>query len=453
MSRDLFNLEAEHGLLGAILLDEALFDDITAKITVADFYDEDNAVLFQAMITCQAGGDPIDAVTLSMYQQELPYAGSTIAFAANLHRNVPSSANWKAYARVVSERAVLRRLVDAAAAVTEMASEEAPLAEVIARAQQAMADLRDLDEGEPDYKRLDEVIEKNIDVIDDKFNHRVPLGIQTGLADLDKMVMCLKPKTVTVIGGLPGSGKTTLGMQICQHNALNGHGTALVFSLEMPEEELANRMLASVGSIDFGRIDIGHTMEDGDWPKLTAAVSKIKGKPLFVSDKPGLTLARIRSIARMVQKNHGLAILAIDYIGLIKSEEKSQNRTAELSKISTGIVSLAKELNVPVVLLAQLNRESTKRPGKKPIASDLKDCGQIEADAHMILLVHRDADTEAGRNGITEILMPKCRHAQISSCLVQQQGKFLRFVNFAGARDVSQEEVEMGRNFGKKERF
>jgi replicative DNA helicase len=452
MSRDLFNIDAEHGLLGAILLDPSLFDDITAKVWVADFYDEDNAVLFQAMIACQAGGDPIDPVTVSLYQQELPYSGSTLAFAANIARNVPSSANWKTYARVVSERAVLRRLVDAAAAVTEMASEEAPLADVIARAQQAMADLRDLDDGDAEYKRLDEIIDKNLEVMDDKVNHRVLAGVRTGLADLDKMIKCLKPKTVTVIGGLPGSGKTTLGMQICQHNALNGHGTALVFSLEMPEEELGNRMLASVGGIDFGRIDIGTTMEDGDWAKLTGAVAKIKGSPLFVSDKSGLTLSRIRSIARTVQKRHGLGILAIDYIGLIKSEEKAQNRTAELSRISTGIVSLAKELNVPIVLLAQLNRESTKRPGKKPLASDLKDCGQIEADAHMILLVHRDPETEEGQNGVTEIIMPKCRHAKVGSCLVQQQGKFLRFVRFAGAREVSQEEVEIGRNAG-KERF
>lgn len=450
MSRELFSVEAEHGVLGAIMLDSSLFDEITSKVQVSDFYIPDNAALYEAIIECQASGDPIDAVTVGLARPILPSGENALAFAAEIAKNVPSAANWKTYARHVMERAVLRRLIDAAAAVSDMAFEEAPLSDVIARAQQAMADLRDLDDGEPDYKRLDEIIGKNIDVLDDKFNHRVPAGIQTGLADLDKMIKVLKRKTVTVIGGLPGSGKTTLGMQICQHVALNDIGPALVFSLEMPEEELGNRMLASVGSIDFGRIDIGTTMEDEDWPRLTSAVNKINGKPLFVSDASGQTLSKIRSTARMVQRKHGLAILAIDYIGLIKSEEKSQNRTAELSKISTGIVNLAKELNVPVVLLAQLNRESTKRPGKKPIASDLKDCGQIEADAHMILLVHRDTDTEEGQNGVTEIIMPKCRHAQVSSCLVQQQGKFLRFVNFAGAREISQEEVEMGRGFGIK---
>ncbi|MNV76359.1 Replicative DNA helicase [compost metagenome] len=137
----------------------------------------------------------------------------------------------------------------------------------------------------------------------------------------------------------------------------------------------------------------------------------------------------------------------IDYIGLIGSDGKAFNRTAELGKISTGIVNIAKELEVPVILLAQLNRDSTKRPGKKPIASDLRDSGQIEADAHCIILVHRDNDSEEGQNGVTELIMPKCRHAPVGSCLVQQQGQYARFVNFAGNRQPSNEEVEMGRPF------
>lgn len=452
MSRQLFSVEAEHGVLGAMMLDPSLFDDITSKLSVQDFYEYDNAALFDAIKDCHNAGEPIDPVTVGINYPFMPSGESTIAYAGSIAKEVPSTANWKSYAKTVAERAVLRRLIDAAEAVREMATEDAPVGDIIARAQQAMTDLRDLNEEAPDYKRLDTIIAQNIDVIDEKFQRRAQSGLKTGLADLDTMIKSLKPKTVTVVGGLPGSGKTTLAMQICQHVALNGHGTALVFSLEMPEEELGNRMLASVGAIDFNRIDVGHTLEDDDWPRLTTAVAKIQGKPLFICDKPGMTLSKIRSIARKVQKEQGLEVLAIDYIGLIKSEERAQNRTAELAKISTGIVSLAKELNVPVILLAQLNRESTKRPGKKPIASDLKDCGQIEADAHMILLVHRDHDTEAGQNGVTEIIMPKCRHAPVSSCLVQQQGKFLRFVNFAGTREVSQEEVEMGRGF-RKERF
>lgn len=443
--RELYSDEAEHALLGALMLDGELFDSITASVTTADFHDPENAALFQVMTDLHATGEPVDPVTLHNFKPVLPSGGTTIAYAAELAKNTPSTANWKAYARTVNERAVLRRLVDAADAVRDSASENRPVADIIASAQQAMADLRDLDTGEPDYKRMDEVVARNIDIIDAKYNGSVQSGLSTGLVELDKLVRGLRKKTVTIVAGLPGSGKTTLGLQIAQHIACNGLGVGMVFSLEMPEEELANRALASIGSIDLQLLDNGK-LEDDDWPRLTSAVNKIMDKPLYLSDKSGLTVPRIRSICRQVKRKHGLDVVVIDYIGLIGSDGKAFNRTSELGKISTGIVNIAKELDVPVILLAQLNRDSTKRPGKKPIASDLRDSGQIEADAHCIILVHRDMDSEEGQNGATELLMPKCRHAPVGSCIVQQQGKFARFVNFAG-REPTQEEVEISRPF------
>lgn len=443
--RELYSDEAEHALLGALMLDGELFDSITASVTAADFHDPENAALFQVMTELHATGEPVDPVTLHNFKPVLPSGGTTIAYAAELAKNTPSTANWKAYARTVNERAVLRRLVDAADAVRDSASENRPVAEIIASAQQAMADLRDLDTGEPDYKRMDEVVARNIDIIDAKYNGSVQSGLSTGLVELDKLVRGLRKKTVTIVAGLPGSGKTTLGLQIAQHIACNGLGVGMVFSLEMPEEELANRALASLGSIDLQLLDNGK-LEDDDWPRLTSAVNKIMDKPLYLSDKSGLTVPRIRSICRQVKRKHGLDVVMIDYIGLIGSDGNAFNRTSELGKISTSIVNIAKELDVPVILLAQLNRDSTKRPGKKPIASDLRDSGQIEADAHCIILVHRDMDSEEGQNGATELLMPKCRHAPVGSCIVQQQGKFARFVNFAG-REPTQEEVEISRPF------
>lgn len=443
--RELYSDEAEHALLGALMLDGELFDSITASVTTADFHDPENAALFQVMLDLHATGAPVDPVTLHDFKPYLPSGSITMAYAGELAKNTPSTANWKAYARTVTERAVLRRLVEAADAVRDSANENRPVAEIIASAQQAMADLRDLDTGEPDYKRMDDVVTRNIDIIDAKYNGSVQSGLSTGLVDLDKLVRGLRKKTVTIVAGLPGSGKTTLGLQIAQHIACTGLGVGMVFSLEMPEEELANRALASLGSIDLQVLDSGK-LEDDDWPRLTSAVNKIMDKPLYVSDKSGLTVPRIRSICRQVKRKHGLDVVVIDYIGLIGSDGKAFNRTAELGKISTGIVNIAKELEVPVILLAQLNRDSTKRPGKKPIASDLRDSGQIEADAHCIILVHRDMDSEEGKNGATELLMPKCRHAPVGSCIVQQQGKFARFVNFAG-REPTQEEVEIGRPF------
>ncbi|WP_248769155.1 replicative DNA helicase [Pseudomonas sp. MWU12-2345] len=444
--RELYSDESEHALLGALLLDGELFDPITSCVTTADFHDPENAALFQAMIDLHCTGVTIDAVTVADFKSCLPSGRATLGYAVELARNTPSTANWKAYARTVRERAVLRRLVDAADAVRDSASENRPVAEIVASAQQAMADLRDLDTGEPDYKHINEVIARNVDIIDAKFNGVVQSGLSTGLVDLDKLIRGLRKKTVTIVAGLPGSGKTTLGLQIAQHIACSGAGVGMVFSLEMPEEEIGNRALASIGSIDLRVLDNGQ-LQDDDWPRLTSAVNKIMDAPLYISDKSGLTVARIRSICRQVKRKHGLDVVVIDYIGLIGSDGKAFNRTAELGKISTDIVNIAKELEVPVILLAQLNRDSTKRPGKKPIASDLRESGQIEADAHCIILVHRDMDSEEGQNGITELIMPKCRHAPVGSCLVQQQGQFARFVNFAGNREPSNEEVEMSRPF------
>lgn len=450
MSRELFSLEAEHGVLGAMMKDTSLLDSISNKVTAADFYYLKTAAMYQVILDCHASGEPIDPVTVGTFRERLPNGESTLAYAVEIAMNVPSAANWASYARTVRERAVLRRLVDVADSVRDSATENLPLAQIIASAQQAMADLRDLDDGEPDYKRIDEIIEKNIDTIDAKHNGRQESGLSSGLPDLDKLTRGLRPRTVTVVAGLPGSGKTTLGLQIAQHIAISGAGTALVFSLEMPEEELGQRVLASLGSVDIGRLDSGTDMQDGDWAGLTAAVAKIKGKPLYVCDRPGMTPARIRSVARQVQRDHGLDVLMVDYLGLVPGDAKGRSRAEEVGKITKAMVNLAKELGVPVILLSQLNRESTKRVGKKPVSSDLRDSGEIEADAHCILMVHRDMDTEQGQNGVTEILMTKCRHAPVGSCLVQQQGLFSRFVSFAGTREANQDEYDAGRDFSGK---
>jgi replicative DNA helicase len=428
-----YSAEAEQAVLGAVMQasmagNDGMVDDIIGMVSTADFFHDDHASLLDVFVSCRARGLPIDPVTASYDRDALPSGQGTLGYAATLAKDVPSSANWKAYALRIKQLAVLRTIDELGPLARRMRGEEAPPAEIIAVCQQAMSDLRDLESGERDFKRIDEVVTRNIDIIDSKFNGSVPSGLSTGLEALDEMVRGLRKKTVTIVAGLPGSGKTTLGLQIAQHVACQGLGTGMVFSLEMPEEELGNRILASLGTLDMKRLDDGK-LTDEDWPKLTSAVNQVLNKPLYICDRSNLTVAKIRSIARQVQREHGLDVVVIDYIGLIKSEGKAFNRTAELGAISTGIVNIAKELDVPVILLAQLNRDSTKRPGKKPIASDLRDSGQIEADAHCIILVHRDIDTEAGQNGVTELIMPKCRHAPVGSRNVMQQGQFARFVD------------------------
>lgn len=448
--RELFSIEAEHGLLGALMLDPSLFDGITSKVSTSDFSDLENAALYDAIRNTHATGMPLDPVTVGVEHPTLPSGDSTIAFAGTIAKNTPSTANWMAYLRVVLERSALRRVVEVAEVIRDSASEDRPVAEIIALAQQATADLRKLGASDQQaYYRYSDVLTEVIDTIDSKFNKTAVRGLTTGLEKLDELICGLRPTNMIVVAGLPGSGKTTLGVQIAQHVACEGGGSAFVVSMEMTRQELVTRGIASLGGVSLTRLDEGHSLQDDDWPRITAAVNRINDSKLFVSDQAGMTLAKIRSVACQVQRHEGLSVVVVDYIGLISAEGGGQNRTLELGKISTGLKNLAKELQVPVIVLAQLNRGSTNRPDKRPRPSDLRDSGQIEADADVVILVHRDNDTEEGQNGVTELIVGKCRHAKVGSCLVQQQGQYVRFVPFAGV-PPSNEEVEMGRTYSNK---
>lgn len=443
MSRDLFNVDAEYGLLGAIFVDPTLLDEISSKVSISDFHEIENAALFRAILDCHEAGDPVDVVMVSEHHQYLPDGSGMLGYAATIHANAQGTSSWKTYARVIRERAVLRQVVETAQSISQSANDDLPVAEIIARGQQAMADLRDLDDGEPDYHKVGDILPTVIDSIDAKFSGTAPKGLSTGLPDLDKLIRGLRPGNMVVVAGLTGSGKTILGVQIAQYATTQLGGAGLIFSLEMTKEELVTRNIASLGQVDLTRLDEGDTLRDEDWPRITSAVAQLHKARLYVSDQTGMTVARIRSIARQCQRREGLDVIVVDYITLIAGAG-GQNRTLEVGKISTALKNLAKELKVPVIVLAQLNRGPTNRPDKRPRPSDIRDSGQIEQDADVVILVHRDTETEEGANGVTELIVGKCRHGKPGTCLAQAQGQFVRFVPFGG-KPPSDEEVEMGR--------
>lgn len=444
--------EAEQGVLGAIMLaslqgETGLVSDIVGQMSSGDFLYDDHAALFDAIGDCLSRDMPVDAVTVGSVQRDLPSGQSTLAYAATLSRDVPSTANVMTYVKQVKQWAVIRKVVAIGRQAEHSFMEGLIPDEILAAAQQSMADLRELHVGgKAGYKRMSEVVPLVLNNMDDVLNDKAPPKLSTGLADLDKLIGFLRPKSMVVIAGRPGSGKTMLGLQIVNHVATRGKGVGLIISLEMGEEELTVRTIASLGGIDLRRMEEVKDLEQEEWNRIGIAAGKIKEAELYLNDTPGLTMAAIRAEARKLQRERGLDILMVDYLGLVGTDGNSQNRSDAVAKVSIAMKNLSKELGVPVLVLAQLNRNPTSRPGKKPQASDLRDSGQVEQDADAVILVHHDPESEAGEQGVTELILDKGRQAQAGSCLVQRQGQYARFVNFAG-REPTQEEVEQSRPF------
>lgn len=450
-SDEFYYSESEQGVLGAIMQaglhqDTGMIGDIISQHSSIDFFHPDNAALFDAIKDCIERGMPVDPVTVGSVQRFLPSGQNCLAYAAELTQKVPSTANWKAYSAQVNKWSVVRSVIEVGEILQQQARAGAPIDDIVELSQQSLADLRDLNGPSVDYKRMSDVVPAVLDAMDDDVNDRAPPKLSTGLSDLDKLIGFLRPKSMVVIAGRPGSGKTMLGLQIMQSVAVAGKGVGLIFSLEMGEQELTVRSIASLGGVDLRRMENAKELEQDEWNRIGIAVSKIKGAELYLNDTPGLSMSRIRSIARSFQKNVGLDILMIDYVGLIGIDGKSSNRAESVGKISIALKNLSKEIGVPVLVLAQLNRNPASRPGKKPQASDLRDSGQIEQDADAVLLVHHDPDSEQGQNGVSEIILDKGRQAPPGSCLVQRQGQYARFIQFMGG-PPSNEEVEMGRPY------
>ncbi|MBC2660088.1 AAA family ATPase [Pseudomonas sp. MSSRFD41] len=439
-TRPLVAEEAEFGVVGALMHDPNLIESIGAQVSPHHFYDPDAAELYGMILGARSAGRPIDPVSLSDIRFELKSGELTIPRASEIMLSVPSVANVKEYARIVVERFKARQISEMGQSIIDMAYQARPIAGIIADVQQAALSLNS-DDDEPDVITLSEALGPVIDEMDERFNGKGINGLSTGLADLDNLVQGLRGSHVVIIAGRPGTGKTTLGLGIAEHLTIRNGKSALVFSLEMSGKELSKRSLASSSTVTLSNIDTGKAMGDGEQiQKITCAVSKMRDADLRICQKGGLPLSRIRNIARFQHKAKPVDLVVIDYIGLIAPEagSRQQNRNLELGAISRGIKAMAKELNVPVIVLAQLNRSIETRTTKKPQMSDLRDSGEIEQDADIIMIAHRDADSELGKSGVTEIDVVKHRHSSTGHCLLQHQGEFARFANYAGTREQQQ---------------
>ena len=430
--------QAEQAVLGGLMLDNAAWDKVADRVSDEDFYRRDHRLIFQAIASLADSNSPFDAVTLSEWlekNQRLDDAGG-LATLGSLVQTTPSAANIQAYADIVRERSILRQLITVGNEIAGSAyvPEGRSSAELLEQAEQQVFQIAEHGRrGKRGFRKIQSLLGAAVDRIDQLFQQDEPItGVSTGFTDLDEMTAGLQPSDLIIVAGRPSMGKTTLAMNFAENAAIKHQLPVAIFSMEMPGEQLALRMLSSLGHIDQHKIRTGK-LDDDDWPRLTSAVSLLDSAPLYIDDTPALSPTEMRARARRLKREHDLGMIVIDYLQLMQVPGTSENRTNEISEISRNLKALAKELNVPVVALSQLNRGLEQRTDKRPVMSDLRESGAIEQDADVIVFIYRDEvyNEDSPQKGIAEIIIGKQRNGPIGSRFLTFRGQFTRFENYA----------------------
>jgi len=431
------SVEAEQAVIGGLLLDNRAWEQIADRIAEADFYRNDHRIIFSAIRNLEEKSQPFDAVTLSEWMQahgQLEDAGG-LAYLGRLAKETPTAANIVAYVDIVRERSVLRQLI---AVGTDIASngfktEGRSSRELLEDAEKRVYQIAEQDmRGRGGFQDIKDLLTKTVETIDYLFQSEGNItGVPTGFDKFDESTTGLHGGELVIVAGRPSMGKTTFAMNIAENAAIGSKVPVAVFSMEMPGEQLAMRMISSLGRIDQHHIRTGQ-LTDEDWPRITSAVHMLSEANLFIDDTPAMSPNEVRARARRMKRKHGLGLVVIDYLQLMQVHGGSENRATEISEISRGLKALAKELNVPVIALSQLNRSLEQRPDKRPIMSDLRESGAIEQDADLVVFIYRDEvyNDDSPDKGMAEIIVAKQRNGPIGKSVLTFLGKYTKFENY-----------------------
>jgi len=431
------DIAAEQSVLGGMLLSKDAIADVVEVLRGVDFYRPAHEMVFEAVLDLYGRGEPADAVTVAA---ELTKRGELgrVGGAAYLHTllsSVPTAANAGYYARIVHERAVLRRLVQAGTKIVQLgyATDGGDVDEIVNAAQAEVYSVTERRQSE-DYLPISDIIEATIDEIEASSHRGDGLtGVPTGFADLDRLTNGLHPGQMIVIAARPAVGKSTVGLDICRSAAIHHKMPAVIFSLEMSRTEITMRLLSAEARIPLQNMRKG-TMREEDWTRLARTMGQVSEAPLFIDDSPNMSLMEIRAKGRRLKQKHGLKLVVVDYLQLMTSGKKVESRQQEVSEFSRALKLLAKELEVPVIAISQLNRGPEQRTDKRPMVSDLRESGSIEQDADMVMLLHREDmyEKESPRAGEADFIVAKHRNGPTDTITVAFQGHYSRFVDMAG---------------------
>ena len=427
--------EAEQSVLGSMLLSKDAVGDVSEILRGTDFYKPANETIFDVILDLYAKGEPADPVTVA---GELSRAGDLqrVGGAGYLHTlvsMVPTAANATYYAQIVRERSLLRGLVSAGTRIVQLGYAEAG-GDVDGLLDSAQAEVMAISEkrGGQDYVSLNDISEQVLAELNDIASNKGKLaGVPTGFADLDRLTQGFHPGQMIIVAARPGMGKSTIALDFCRQAAIHNQTTTAIFSLEMSRSEIAMRLLSAETGVWLQKMRSGE-MNSQDWTQVSKRIGEISSAPLFIDDSPNMTMSEIRAKCRRLKQQHNLGLVVIDYLQLMSSGKAVESRQQEVSEFSRSIKLLAKELEVPVIAVAQLNRGVETRSDRRPMLSDLRESGSLEQDADVVMLLHRpEAYDPDDRPGEADVIVAKHRNGPTDTIRVVFQGAQARFANLA----------------------
>lgn len=431
------SVEAEQSLLGGLMLDTEAWDRIADVVSERDFYRKDHRLIFRAIATLAENSEPCDVVTLSEHLDnagELSAAGG-LEYLATLANETPGAANARAYANILRERSILRALISAGNKISGSAylTDGRSPRELVDEAERLVFEIAEQGaRGRQGFESLRELLPPVIDAIDERHQSGGEItGLSTGYSEFDKKTSGLQPGDLIILAGRPSMGKTALAINIAENAAIGSKVPTAIFSMEMPSEQLALRMISSLGRVNQSELRNGK-FADEDWSRINTAVQLMSDAPLYIDDAGGLTPTEVRARARRLKREHGLGLIVVDYLQLMQVQGTTENRATEISEISRSLKALAKELKLPIIALSQLNRSVEQRTDKRPVMSDLRESGAIEQDADLIVFIYREEiyNPETPKKGVADISIAKQRNGPIGDFPLTFVGRYTKFENW-----------------------
>ena len=431
------SIEAEQSLLGGLMLDNAAWDKVADLVIASDFYRKDHRLIFTGISELAEASNPCDVVTLSEFldnRDELEGAGG-LEYLALLSNETPGAANVRAYAKILRERSTLRSLINAGNQISGSAysTEGRTATDLVDEAERLVFDIAEKgSRGKVGFRPLKNILPDTVDRIDILHQSGGDItGISTGFTEFDKLTAGLQPGELIIIAGRPSMGKSTLAVNIAENAAIGARVPTAIFSMEMPSQQLAFRMISSLGRVDQTHLRTGK-FPDEDWSRINTAVQLMSDAPIFIDDSASLSPTEIRARARRLKREHGLGLIVLDYLQLMQVHGSTENRATEISEISRSLKALAKELELPIIALSQLNRSVEQRTDKRPVMSDLRESGAIEQDADVIVFIYREEvyNADTPRKGVADISIAKQRNGPIGDFPLTFVGRFTKFENW-----------------------